>query len=188
MKRISSYILTCILIISCVCANFVFASTSNMLKISDALAVAGQEFSLDLEITSVEKIVALETRIEYDSEVFEIVSVSANDEVFSKDCYMGSENLDANPYYLSWDNSLGEQKCANGVLATIVFKVNKNAYNGDYAITPTIQPDGAFDEDLCDVLYETQAGCVTVSGGIEPTSPITTSTTAPQPTELTMNI
>lgn len=186
MKKTICCLLVFILICSCICASLTLASTSNTLKVSSASATAGQEFSLVLSITSVSKIVALETQVQYDSNAIELVEVTAGDEVFPTNTFVGSESVSANPYYLSWDNSAQGEKTANGVLATLKFKVKSDAYNGEYAVTPIIQSDGAFDTNLTDVVFDTVAGCVTITGGIEPSSPIKTETTTAPTTELSL--
>ena len=128
----------------------------------------------------------IETDIEYDSNVVELVSVvSSEDGIFPSDTFEGSESLTANPYYLSWDNSLSDAVIANGNLAILKFKIKSGAYNGEYAVTPLFSSGGAFDEDLNDVDFNVESGCITVTDGIIPDNPITTSTTTTKATTTT---
>ena len=74
-------------------------------------------------------------------------------------------NLDANPYNLTWDDSL-EENSNNGVITTLEFVISKDAKAGEtleISVKPMFGGVGAiFDYDLVDLPINCVAGGVTV--------------------------
>lgn len=178
MKKIISYICVICLMLSCI--SFVFASADDIssLSISSSTAKAGEEVEVVLSVSSTSAIVGLECEIEYNSDAMTLTSVTIpDDSLFPAETFQGSESYSANPYYVSWDNSLEEAVTATGDLAILKFKISESAYNGEYAVTPVFTSGGAFDGELNDVDFTAVSGCITVTDGIEPETPITTPTT-----------
>lgn len=187
MKKIISYI--CVICIMLSCFTFAFVSADDIVSkliVSTATAKAGNEVEVTLSSASSAFLSGLELNIKYESNAMELVSVdSAENGVFPSDTFQGSETLTANPYYLSWDNSLSDAVIANGDLAVLKFKIKTDAYNGEYAVMPVFSSGGAFDGELNDVDFSVESGCITVTDGIVPESPITTSTTTTTATTTT---
>lgn len=79
-----------------------------------------------------------------------------SDPVFGND-------LEANPYRLSWDDSLAsENNTANGTLVTLRFGLEEGANAGVYSVKVSYDEDNLFNLDLQNVRFDTVDGQIEI--------------------------
>lgn len=79
-----------------------------------------------------------------------------SDPVFGND-------LEANPYQLSWDDSLAaENNMANGILVTLRFALREGAGAGVYAVNVSYDEENIFNLDLQNVWFDTADGRIEI--------------------------
>ena len=107
----------------------------------------GKEVKVTVSISENPGICALRIGITYDSQL--TLTAADNGTLFS-DKVFGNQ-LSANPYYLTWDESLNTSDNTEcGVLATLTFKVDENATSGLYKIGATCRIGDVYNIDLVD--------------------------------------
>ncbi len=85
-----------------------------------------------------------------------------SDNVFGK-------QLSANPYYVTWDESLADNdNTKNGTLVTLTFKISESAAVGDLPVSVSYRSGEIYNLDLDDVNFSIVNGKVTVKSASTP--------------------
>ena len=109
-----------------------FAATGS-LDAKAQLNSEGTGFTVDLIVKDNPGIIAMTSKVSYDSKVFKLKKAE-NGEIFTG-IFMSSQTLKVNPYQTIWmDATADEDIVTNGVLATYTFEVLKNAPVGESEI------------------------------------------------------
>ena len=67
------------------------------------------------------------------------------------------------PFVISWFSTASEDETANGVIATLTFKVNEDVEAGSYPIILTYDENNVFDSSFTNIAFEVDNGEVTVT-------------------------
>lgn len=131
------------------------------LTVSEKTAIIGLNVSVDIAIENNPGIVGMTLDVGYDSDALTLTEV--------KDGGILGTNTHkpelTSPYTLSWSNDTASSNItANGVIATLVFKVSDDAELGNYPITLSYDYDNydIYDVDINKVKFETVNGVVSV--------------------------
>ena len=122
MKRITSYLLSAIFILSCLSIG-AFASGEPRYTLSDTTVNAGDVFTVEVAIADNPGIISLRFKVEYDSTALELQSVT--DTGLLKGYTAPSPTI-ASPYTLRWADSLAtSDNSASGTVVKLTFKALK---------------------------------------------------------------
>ena len=121
------------------------------------------QISVPIVIKNNPGIFAMLINIEYDSDKLELVNVE-NGDIFSQSSAMFGKNITANPYCLTWEDSLSTSNiCTDGTMAVLTFNVKSDILFDSSEIIISYDEDSTFDTDLCDVHFETMSGNITLN-------------------------
>ena len=124
MKRIISYLLSALFILSCISAG-AFASGEPRYTLSDTTVNAGDVFTVEVAIADNPGIISLRFKVEYDSTALELQSVT--DTGLLKGYTAPSPTI-ASPYTLRWaDSAATSDNSASGAVEKLTFKALKVA-------------------------------------------------------------
>lgn len=129
-------------------------------SVSDVSGVAGEEVTIAISMENNPGIIAACMELAYDSDKLQLVSVTdggiLNDYIFS-------QTIDSNPYALRWEDSLAtENNTAEGVIATLTFRILEDCEPGTTAVELSFLPGEVYDTDLESVDFEIKQGTVTI--------------------------
>jgi hypothetical protein len=146
--------------ISAVADGNTSASTAAFV-LSNTEAAPGDTVSISVTVRNNPGIISLRLKIYYDDSVMNLeASVKPDDCEFTETTF---GPLSGNPFSLLWDDSLSsENNTANGIVATLIFKVADDAAPGTYPITLSYDEDDVFDIEFENVYFESVAGSLTV--------------------------
>lgn len=173
MKRIKSIVATLaasLLVFSnAIVVQSSAADSTPKIAVSDAEAEVGGTFTVDVVLSNNPGIIAWRTQIEYDSDVMEITKFTSvgftKDEAAEKgiaEVMPFSGPITANPFTMSWGDSINGDYVSNGTLATITFKIKDDAEPGVYELEISGDPDEFFNYDLDNVAFTFEAGKINV--------------------------
>ena len=114
--------------------------------------------------------------MEYDPERLELVKAE-NGFVFKDSSAVFDNDININPYPLTWYNFSTENNTGNGTVATLTFKVKKDAPSGNAYIELIMDETNTYNSDLEDVVIETESVGINVIPNKQTAT--TTSTTKP---------
>ena len=171
MKRIVLYVLTLVMILSCVTVGASAAADGGVLSVDTTQASVGSTVEVDLNITQNPGIVSIYLDMSYDTTRLELVEIKETG-------FVGEPNHNTDltqvPYAITWDGgTLPSNVTATGTLATLVFKVKDDAPTGDAFVTVAEGAGGIINVDLAPVDFAFEAGKVTVTVYVAPESAIT---------------
>ena len=160
MKKKILLILSVILVISFGTFNmFAFGSEEPAIKVSSAEGSIGETVSVTVSLENNPGICTARLAVYYDEG---LTLVGATDAGLFDDGVFGG-NLSENPYYLTWDASTADKNnMKNGVIATLEFRINKDAAPGDHEIVIGYAPDDVYNLDLENVEFKSVIGTVNV--------------------------
>lgn len=122
-----------------------FAATGS-LDTTAKLNSDGTGFTVDLIVKDNPGIIAMTSKVSYDSKVFKLKKVE-NGQIF-ENIFMSSQTLKVNPYQNIWMEATADEDIkTNGVLATYTFEVLKNAPIGESEIKFEIAETVNFKKD-----------------------------------------
>lgn len=126
-KTLTAIFLTAVLLLLLVIpASAATGSLGTSAKLSDD----GTSFTVDLIVKDNPGIIALTSKLTYDSKVFKLTAVK-NGEIFDN-IFMSSQNFSVNPYQNIWMEATAEEDIkTNGVLVSYTFEILKNAPAGE---------------------------------------------------------
>ncbi len=108
-----------------------YDSTDALIKASDVKARAGGSVEVPISILNNPGITGMALDVYYDDSVLKLVDVK-DGELLGKSAHKDKLEF---PYKLVWENDTSKSDITNnGVIATLVFKVLKDAQDGDYPI------------------------------------------------------
>ena len=133
-------------------------------KVSDAEGYVGEEVTVTVELNNNPGIVGAVLDMAYDSSKLQLVKV---EDAGLLGGFTGSESSSENPYRLTWlETDTGTNNTANGVVATLTFKLLKS---GTGNVEITYVPDNIVNADLDSVAFAIDNAVVTAktqnSGG-----------------------
>ena len=132
-------------------------------SVQSASAAPGGQISVQVVMANNPGLVTLLLRVEYDSSVLTLQSVTDGGLFGEGNAYFGNDTT-ADPYVLMWEDGLAtENHTANGTLATLTFSVAENAQPGDTEISVTADSDSTLNVDLKHVQLNAQNGIVTIT-------------------------
>ncbi len=140
--------------------------------VANADAVAGEEFTVTIDISDNPGIISARLEVNYDTEVLELVSAAVGDfangstsiDDVSVPYYSFSENITDYPYVINWMDPLAvENTTINGTFATLTFKVKDTAVAGTTEISVAFAEDDVFDKDLNNVAFTAVSSTVTIT-------------------------
>lgn len=159
-RRSLSLIFTFCLIISAV--SVVGAAEADVLavKVGAVSAKAGDSVAVDINVTANPGVTAVRLYVEYDADVLTLLG--AEDGGILNEAMFG-DHL-SSPYCLAWFDALStENVTATGTIATLKFRVNSDAAEGDYEISVYTESDNdILNAGLAAVALDATAGKVTV--------------------------
>ncbi len=93
----------------------------------------------------------------------ELMLLEVQDAGLLSDPVFGND-LEANPYLLSWDDSLAaENNTANGTLVTLHFSLKEDANAGVYTVKVSYDEDDLFDLNFQNVKFDTVEGRIEIT-------------------------
>lgn len=125
--------------------------------VSESYGHAGGTVNVTVSVANNPGIVTAALDVDYDSEKLELIAVTNGD--ILPDGSLSSSYSD--PYTLRW-NAVNSNVTANGVLATLTFKVKDDVVLGDTPITLTYDADNVYNADLDNVKFNVIDGVVTI--------------------------
>ena len=162
MKKLTSLILSVILVCSCMPVAFALDAQPTV-TVQSASAAPGGQVSVQVVLSNNPGLVTMLLRVGYDSSVLTLQSVTDGGLFGEGNAYFGNDTT-ANPYVLMWEDGLAtENHTADGTLATLTFSVAENARSGDTEISVTADSDSTLNVDLEHVQPNTQNGIVTIT-------------------------
>ena len=152
MKRIVLYVLTLVMILSCVTVGASAAADGGVLSVETTQASVGSTVEVDLNITQNPGLVSIYLDMNYDTTRLELVEIKETG-------FVGEPNHNTDltqvPYAITWDGgTLPSNVTATGTLATAVFKVKDNAPLGDAFVTVAEGAGGIINFDLADYILQ----------------------------------
>ncbi len=144
-----------------VMATTVIDENAPMFTVGQVSGRTGEEVKVNIEIKNNPGIASVAMDVGYDADKLELVGA-----LDTKLLPNGTLNNDvsSNPYTLYWeDTTAAENMTANGVLATLTFKVKADCAVGDEAvITVSYDPENVFDLNLNNIEFDTVNGAILV--------------------------
>jgi hypothetical protein len=129
-------------------------------SVSDVSGVAGEEVTVTISLKNNPGITTACMELAYDSKKLELLNVE--DRGLLKDSTT-SETLAANPYVFQWIESLATvNNTANGVIATLTFRILENCEPGSAALELIVSPSDVYGVDMKPVAFEVEQGTVTI--------------------------
>ena len=132
-KYMMSFALAFILL----CTNFmnINAAESATVYTTGVVSEAGKTVEVDIGIRNCEGFANLGLEIDYDSEIFTLISAENNPEVGA--VFVPSQDESVKPYVLTWNSVSNTQY--NGVLVTLTFQISDAAPEGEHEISISFQ-------------------------------------------------
>ena len=159
MKKLAIFIITIIMLLSCV-ISVSAATTTCTINAGSVEAVAGEQIVVPITISKNSGFVSLSLKVTYDTSVLTLISV--NDTGLIKGEQYHSAKYDS-PYKLNWVNDISTTNTTKtGKIVELIFIVNDNAQNGKYSINISMDADDALDANGNSVSFAMNAGYVTV--------------------------
>lgn len=160
--------LAIVLMLACCLASVVVPvlavdSTEPVISVESVSAKVGEEIQVAVTISNNPGICAAVIAISY-GDGLQLISVE-NTDLLSNPVHGG--DLNANPYLLSWDDSLAEaDTMENGTLVFLHFIVKDEAESESCNIAVSYETENIFNTALENVYFETINGQVEVSDGL----------------------
>lgn len=126
--------------------------------VSNAKAVSGEEFDLDVDIENNPGITSLSFKVEYPDE-FELIGVDYTDLFSSKPSNSNTYN---SPFSISWFSGSSKDEDNNGKFATLKFKAKDGVESGEYIVKIAYESDNIFNSQFVEVKFDVDNGKVTV--------------------------
>lgn len=149
---------------------------SPTLSIKSTSAEFGETIDVEVILSDNPGIISLGFLVEYDPERLELVKAE-NGFVFKDSSAVFDNDININPYPLTWYNFSTENNTGNGTVATLTFKVKKDAPSGNAYIELIMDETNTYNSDLEDVVIETESVGINVIPNKQTAT--TTSTTKP---------
>ncbi|MEE5993096.1 MAG: cohesin domain-containing protein [Oscillospiraceae bacterium] len=163
-----------------------------LLTVSSAEVKAGEDFTVNVDVSGNPGIIAMRFFIGYDSDVLELVSAedaglfkNADGEPDKNVTYTGSKDYTYNPYSLMWDSLSDGNYTDNGTIAVLHFHVVDTAEAGNTYISINTDDENIFDYDFNDIPFSVEYGEVTIVQEEEETTTTETTTTTAEETTTT---
>ncbi len=128
--------------------------------ISDINTKAGSTVTVDISVKNNPGITAFNFAIDYPTEVMTLTGVEYKT-LFSTKA-TGSKTM-TSPFIISWFSTASEDETANGVIATLTFKVNEDVEAGSYPINLTYDENNVFDSTFTNITFAVDNGDVTIT-------------------------
>ena len=141
----------------CNTKRFVLTESSPRFVVSNASALAGDTFTVEVYTKNNVGLVSLKLKLAYDANILELVSIEEKD---FADVFFGP--ITKNPVTMLWEDVLSPNNMIDGTVAVLTFKVKEAATAGDTAITLTYDPDDVYDENFENVTFATEEGVITI--------------------------
>ena len=173
MKRILTWLLSAVLLMSMLCVGTVamtiradgasavsraVSGTAPTFAVSRASAMAGQTVTVDLRVVNNPGIVALRANVTYDPAVLTPIDMVEQD-------FAGATfgPLTNNPLTAIWVDAINPDVTTDGVVARITFAVSTDAAAGEYPLLVGItDPDDVYNSDEETVTFAMAHGAVAV--------------------------
>ena len=139
--------------------------TDALISVANVTGRAGNEVNVSISVANNPGIAGMALTVNYDR-ALTLVSVSDGGILGSS---LHTSNYSLNPYYLSWANDTAtENFTANGVIATLTFKIAENAAEGTYPVSVSYNNSNfdIFNVNAETVEFKTAAGGVTIKSFI----------------------
>lgn len=136
-------------------------ANDSKITVASVVAQSGDEIDVPVTMENNPGVIGVGLSVSYD-EALTLISVTDGGILGAA---MHSDNYTKNPYYLNWANDTAtENITANGVIATLTFKVADDAEDGEYAVWVSYDNDDfeIFNYDAETVDFTLEAGKVLV--------------------------
>lgn len=162
MKKVISYILSVLIVVSCTCSftTFANASESASFSIGSAENQAGGTVEIPIEINNNPGITSFRLVIQYDSAIFKLTNVSFKDA--AQGFSTSTSQIYDSPYSISGYNSEIDLN-KNGQLAVLTFEISPYAAEGRYDISLSYDEEDVFNMAGGNVLFDLNNGWVDIS-------------------------
>jgi hypothetical protein len=157
MKRYFSFFLA-IVMLFILTGTAIAEEKTPAFVISEATAAPGETVRVTVSIVNNPKVASVQLEPQYDHNVLEWTNIEQGDYAD----FTGTWYPRIDKGYFAWFGAGGQNVDFDGVLATLVFKVNENAPAGDTTVTVSYAEDNVYDEDEENVHFDIQDGKVTV--------------------------
>ncbi len=125
----------------------------------------GDEVTITVALSNNPGICSIRLAISYNSNL--TLTAVENGNIMSDNVF--GKQLTANPYYVTWDESLGENdNTKNGTLVTLMFKISESTKAGDYPVSVSYRSGEIYNLDLDDVDFDIVNGKVIVKSASAP--------------------
>lgn len=162
MKKVISFILSVLLVISCTCSVTLFANAmenSSSFSVGTAQSRAGGTVEIPIEIKNNPGITSFRIMIEYDSAILNLTNVVFREAALGFNT--GTSQVYDSPYSISGFNA-GTDLNNNGQLAVLTFEINQYAEEGRYDIALSCDEDELFNMAGDNVAFAMNGGYVEV--------------------------
>lgn len=159
MKKTISCFIAASLAFQCVAMD-ISAAAKGTIEAASIGVESGETFTLPVKITENPGITAIGLSMDYDSSVFELISVEDTGLLEGAE-FLAGDDTARTPYLMNWDDISEDNHKETGVLANVKFRV-KDTAEGEYKINFTPIRDNTYDVDLKPVTFESSGGKVTV--------------------------
>ncbi len=130
---------------------------SPVFEIVSGTASKGSTVDVAISIKNNTGIVSVKLGIDYDTDVFEILSAKGAD---FDSVEFGPTNAD--PFIINWIDTVNPNNITEGDIAIITLKVKVGAPIGDNAITIRYNPEDVYDENFNNVAFAVAGGVISV--------------------------
>ena len=164
MKKSIALIMAVLVLMTTLLSNAVFAADEPAFVVSNATGKAGDTVEVTVSTVNNPGIMSLKVYVGYDANVLQLESATPGTDF--DDTTFGSTSQ--SPLNMLWDGSLagnineGANNTADGVIATLTFKILDTAAVGKSEITVTYPSGWVYNNDWEDVDFATVNGSVTV--------------------------
>ena len=130
------------------------------IKIGTAQGKGGDMVDITISLENNVGIISMLLDIDYDSNALTLTGVTDAGVLGDK---FHSDDFAAKPYTLYWHNGTAtENYTTNGVIATLTFKINDGAAEGEYPISVAYDSHNIFNYGLNSVNFDTESGGINV--------------------------
>lgn len=156
MKKIISCFLAAALAFHSIAMD-ISAADKGVISAGSVGVIAGETFSIPVKISDNPGITALSLRMNYDPDMFELISAEDTG-LFEGAEFLAGDDTKKNWYTMNWDDISKEDHTENGVLANVTFRAKDTAEGtSDIKLYAS-----AYNVTLSDVTFTTSGGKVNV--------------------------
>lgn len=163
INKILATLLVLVLMIGMFPVSAAAAGEEPTITVSNVDAMAGDEVDVTVSLNNNPGLTVLRLFVEYDDEMLDLIGITDSKLLEGYQGNPEEEEFAANPAILYWANDLvKEDNSANGVLATLTFKVRSEAKAGEKA-TVSVKVQDAYNWEMNDRVFATKDGTVAVT-------------------------